>query len=641
MTISNSSRKAGPFTGDGATVALPFSFKVFSAADLLVVQSVVATGVETTKVLGTDYTVALNADQNATPGGTVTMLAPAPTGTTTTLTSQVAYTQSTDLTNAGGFYPKVINDALDRATIQIQQLSEKIGRLLGFPLSEALTTTLPGASARANKLLSFDSTGAPVVVAPASQSSSDVALQLANTSNPAQGVALVGGAARVVDSIAALRALPKTGSPRVIATGYYAVGDGGGGQYYYDAADTTSTDNAGTVIVAADGGRWKLVVQNGVSVLQFGAKPDNGVTNNATAFNACGLWCWQNNVKMVIPGSGKNLAYGFTTPFTNNGWGTSGNPISAMKIDSDPTAVMKAYAVGASPLVDFTKIYIQGGQISLPRLDGNSLAAVCAQFTNIQTSDVTIPSINGATTTGCFVVVPNTNPSNLTVFNNRFYVGVMAGMPNGYVAQSPVSSIFAVQGNQFGWGQLASLTANGITIGQPGGDSTQYNTFSGGVAESCGANGIADYSGRNNIIFANTNSNVANGVVVFSSAFPDTITGVFSDNFTDQTGKCIVNAVDKNNLGAPTFTDVTGSRALATNYTNNTNRTIWVLACIKATSASPTAINATVGAVTQEGTVVAAVNYISQMSFPVPPGKVYQVSVLGGTATLQSWAELA
>jgi hypothetical protein len=135
LTISSSIRKAGPFTGNGVTVAFPFYYKVFSAADVLVVQAVTATGVETTKVLTTDYTVSLNSDQNANPGGTVTMLVAPPTGQTLTLGSKVGNLQPTDLTNFGGFYPTVINDSLDRSAIQIQQIAEKLDRAVTLPIS--------------------------------------------------------------------------------------------------------------------------------------------------------------------------------------------------------------------------------------------------------------------------------------------------------------------------------------------------------------------------------------------------------------------------------------------------------------------------------------------------------------------------
>jgi hypothetical protein len=137
LTISSTNRKAGPFTGNGVTVAFPFAFKVFATTEVLVVQAIA--GIESTQTLVTDYTVVLNADQNANPGGTVTRLVPPAVGATLILTSQVANLQATDLTNLGGFYPKVINDALDRTTIQIQQLAEQASRSIKVGISDTTT----------------------------------------------------------------------------------------------------------------------------------------------------------------------------------------------------------------------------------------------------------------------------------------------------------------------------------------------------------------------------------------------------------------------------------------------------------------------------------------------------------------------
>ena len=161
MTISSSTRKAGPFTGNGVTTAYPFAFKVFSASDLLVVLAMTSTGAETVQTITTNYTVELNADQSTNPGGAVTMLVAPAAGYTLTLTSQVANLQPTDLTNAGGFYPKVINDALDRATIQIQQLAEKAGRALQVSVSTVANIVLPAPSA--GTLLGWDATGSNLI----------------------------------------------------------------------------------------------------------------------------------------------------------------------------------------------------------------------------------------------------------------------------------------------------------------------------------------------------------------------------------------------------------------------------------------------------------------------------------------------
>lgn len=80
-----------------------------------------------------------------------------------------------------------------------------------------------------------------------------------------------GGATNTVNSIAALRLLNKTTTQTANVIGYNSPGDGGGGRYNLDAADTTSTDNGGSIIVAADAGRWKLQHNGTVDLEQFGA----------------------------------------------------------------------------------------------------------------------------------------------------------------------------------------------------------------------------------------------------------------------------------------------------------------------------------------------------------------------------------
>lgn len=138
MTISSNSRKAGPFIGNGTAATFPFTFKVFQASDLEVVKLTVATNVETILVLNTDFTASVNEDQNSSPGGTITLSAGAlATGYNLVITSDIENLQPTDLTNQGGFYPEVITDALDRATIQIQQLQEAVDRAALLPITSS------------------------------------------------------------------------------------------------------------------------------------------------------------------------------------------------------------------------------------------------------------------------------------------------------------------------------------------------------------------------------------------------------------------------------------------------------------------------------------------------------------------------
>lgn len=139
MTIQNTTiRKAGPSQGNGVTTVFPFTFKVFTTADILVTY-LDASSVESVLVLTTNYTVSLNADQNTSPGGSVTLLVAPATGTYITLTSQVTNTQTLALTNSGGFYPESINNALDRTVIQVQQLAEVVSRCIVVAVSSTQT----------------------------------------------------------------------------------------------------------------------------------------------------------------------------------------------------------------------------------------------------------------------------------------------------------------------------------------------------------------------------------------------------------------------------------------------------------------------------------------------------------------------
>ncbi|MFN7341417.1 MAG: hypothetical protein ACK5VI_10105, partial [Opitutia bacterium] len=160
MTISTLTRRVS-FTGTGAVSAFPFAFKVFQGSDIDVVRAD-ALGGETLLTLGSDYTVSLNSNQDANPGGTVTLIganSPLAVGQTLALLSDVPPTQLTDLQNGGGFLPTVINAALDKLTILAQQVAERAGRAIVGPQSEAGSLTLPSAAQRANKTLAFDENG--------------------------------------------------------------------------------------------------------------------------------------------------------------------------------------------------------------------------------------------------------------------------------------------------------------------------------------------------------------------------------------------------------------------------------------------------------------------------------------------------
>ena len=139
MTIPATTRKAGPFTGNGSNTAFPFTFKVFTATDVAVIKADVD-GVESTLTLDSDYSVTLNSDQDATPGGTVTYPisgSPLPSTDKLSIKGDVDYQQGTDIPTGGDFNPVVLENALDSLSMQIQQVQEAVSRAAVVPITSA------------------------------------------------------------------------------------------------------------------------------------------------------------------------------------------------------------------------------------------------------------------------------------------------------------------------------------------------------------------------------------------------------------------------------------------------------------------------------------------------------------------------
>jgi hypothetical protein len=72
-------------------------------------------------------------------------------------------TQNVSISNQGSFYPTVVESAIDRAVMEIQQLSEEMGRSIVGPISDiSAMAALPSAAQRAGRALIFDATGNPI-----------------------------------------------------------------------------------------------------------------------------------------------------------------------------------------------------------------------------------------------------------------------------------------------------------------------------------------------------------------------------------------------------------------------------------------------------------------------------------------------
>lgn len=287
MTVQSTTRRNDDI-GNGAAANYTFTFRIFAATDLLVTTKDTA-GMQTTLVYPNDYSVT---GVGLYSGGSITLTAGVlPTGTKITIRRLLPLTQTADIRNQGGYYPDVVENALDRLDMIALQHQDEIDRSIKLPETESGALTLPTFENRASNFLAFDAAGAPIAAAGvASVPISSFIETVLDDTTAAAVRATLGLLTDTVDTIAALRAyaVPAT-AMSISVLGYYAPGDGGGDTFYWDSA-STAADNGGTIIrpnavLAANPGRWLRIFSGAVNIRWFGAKGD-GVTDDTPALTA-------------------------------------------------------------------------------------------------------------------------------------------------------------------------------------------------------------------------------------------------------------------------------------------------------------------------------------------------------------------
>jgi hypothetical protein len=138
MTVNTKKITSGPYAGNGIADTFSYTFKVTDKTELSVFETD-DLGVQTELVVDTDYTVDTVGNDG---GGTITRIAgPLPTGYEWYIRSNYDETQLTAFTSQGAFFPDLHENAMDKLTLLIQQLLDKIGRT--FSLSDSYTGPLP------------------------------------------------------------------------------------------------------------------------------------------------------------------------------------------------------------------------------------------------------------------------------------------------------------------------------------------------------------------------------------------------------------------------------------------------------------------------------------------------------------------
>ena len=283
------------YTGNGVTISFPYTFRIFKKTDLAVSVIDLSENI-TVLVLDTDYTVTNAGGYN---GGNVVLTSPLANGWQISIARELEPTQETDLRNQGKFFAEIHEDAFDKLTMLIQQVSSLFRLALRKPSSianwydalnnyirnlkdprdpqdaatknytdnlvgsnfnrtlrvpESSIPQLPPANLRANMIQGFDSAGNPVMLVPQSGSAADVLLQLAST-DPGKGDALIAVKQPYTNSVA--RTQHDVNADYISVKDFGAVGDG----------VTNDTDAIQAAIVYGKDNKVKVYIPSGVYIV--------------------------------------------------------------------------------------------------------------------------------------------------------------------------------------------------------------------------------------------------------------------------------------------------------------------------------------------------------------------------------------
>lgn len=162
MTISSTTNRVSA-SGNGVTTAFSFPHPYRASSDLRVIVRTDATKADSLKTEGVDYTVSGTADTNTGgfSSGTVNFSVAPASGRTVIINRQVPLTSSYDPTAGASDTAPNREGAIDRLTLALQGIRERIARMLILPEGTSLTDqTLPEpSSSNAGKALGINEAG--------------------------------------------------------------------------------------------------------------------------------------------------------------------------------------------------------------------------------------------------------------------------------------------------------------------------------------------------------------------------------------------------------------------------------------------------------------------------------------------------
>jgi len=155
MTVSSLSVK-NSYNGDNSTSSFAYTFPIHSTSELQVILRA-ANGTETVQTITTHYSIV----DNGAAGGQVNFVTAPATGVAVVLLRDTNLTQETDYISNDPFPAETHEAALDKLTLQQQELQEELNRAIKISRSNDIASSeiTQTASTRAGKLLAFDANG--------------------------------------------------------------------------------------------------------------------------------------------------------------------------------------------------------------------------------------------------------------------------------------------------------------------------------------------------------------------------------------------------------------------------------------------------------------------------------------------------
>ena len=159
MTVSSVNTK-NSYSANGSLTSFTYTFPINSSAELKVIERS-TNGTETIKTLNSHYSITDNGSQ----GGQVNFNSAPANGVTVVLLRDTTLTQETDYIANDPFGAETHEAALDKLTLQQQELQEELDRSIKLSRTNTMSSTefTVGSTDRSGKILGFDTNGELVV----------------------------------------------------------------------------------------------------------------------------------------------------------------------------------------------------------------------------------------------------------------------------------------------------------------------------------------------------------------------------------------------------------------------------------------------------------------------------------------------